>query len=234
VTRCYGDVVEIDETEIRQLGFPCYLKAATSVSGVGIYRCVDQRELRVALGHFGPGVPIQVQAEVVSDCFLNLQYTANGNGLSRLAATEQVLDGTAHQGNSYPARAEPWNCVEPMAQWLYQQGMKGVFAFDVAIIEKDGHTDYLAIECNPRYNGASYPTVVAKKLGIAHWLAKAFKTAHRTLADVDLTGLEYDPATSRGVVLVNWGPILVGTLLILLAGPPDVQEHLTRELNARL
>ena len=26
VTKCYGDVVEIDETEIRQLGFPCYLR----------------------------------------------------------------------------------------------------------------------------------------------------------------------------------------------------------------
>jgi len=39
----------------------------------------------------------------------------------------------------------------------------------------------------------------------------------------DLTGLEYDPATGRGVVLANWGPILVGKLLILQAGPPDVQ-----------
>ena len=234
VTKCYGDVVEIDETEIRQLGFPCYLKAAISVSGVGIYRCADQKELRAALGLFGPGVPIQVQAEVVSDCFLNLQYQVDGNGLSRLAATEQVLEGPAHQGNRYPARAEPWNCVEPMAQWLYEQGMQGVFAFDVAVVEKNGHADYLAIECNPRYNGASYPTVVARKLGIAHWLARTFKTEHRTLADVDLTGLEYDPVTGRGVVLVNWGPILVGKLLILLAGPPDVQELLALELNARL
>ena len=234
VTRCYGDVVDIDETEIRQLVFPCYLKAAVSVSGVGIYRCADRRELRAALGHFGPGIPVQVQAEVSSDCFLNLQYEVNGDGLCRLAATEQVLDGPVHQGNRFPARAEPWDCVEPMAQWLYEQGMKGVFAFDVAVIEADGRMEYLAIECNPRFNGASYPTAVAKKLGIGHWLAKTFNTEYRSFADIDLAGLEYDTATGQGIVLVNWGPILVGKLLVLIAGPTDVQERLALELNDRL
>jgi len=158
----------------------------------------------------------------------------NGNGLSRFVATEQVLEGPAHQGNRYPARAEPWDCVEPMARWLYEQGMQGVFAFDVAVIEKDDRADYLAIECNPRFNGASYPTAVAKKLGIGHWLARSFKTERRTLADIDLAGLEYDPATGRGIVLVNWGPVLVGKLLILLAGPPEAQDRLARELHARL
>jgi hypothetical protein len=73
LTKCYGDVVEIDEPEIRQLDFPCYLKAAVSVSGVGIYRCANQRELRAAVRRFGPGVPVQIQAEVTSDCYLNLQ-----------------------------------------------------------------------------------------------------------------------------------------------------------------
>jgi hypothetical protein len=233
-TRCYADVTEIDETEIRKLDFPCYLKAAVSVSGVGIYRCANRSELRSALGCFGAGVPVQVQAEVSTDCFLNLQYEVDSEGLSRLAATEQVLEGPAHQGNRFPARAEPWDCVEPMARWLYQQGMQGVFAFDVAVVEQNGGTDYLAIECNPRFNGASYPTAVARKLGIGHWLARVFKTECRTLADIDLTGLEYDSATGQGIVLVNWGPVLVGKLLVLLAGNPEAQSSLALELNARL
>ncbi|MGB5832882.1 MAG: ATP-grasp domain-containing protein [Thiohalocapsa sp.] len=233
-TQCYGDVAEIDETEIRRLRFPCYLKAAVSVSGVGIYRCADRTALCAALAHFGKGIPVQIQTEVPSDCFLNLQYKVHGNRLSRFLATEQVLEGTAHQGNRYPARAEPWDCVEPMALWLYEQGMQGVFAFDVAVVEKDGRADYLAIECNPRFNGASYPTAIAKKLGIGQWLARSFKTEHRNLAEIDLAGLEYDPATGRGIILVNWGPVLVGKLLILLAGPPQAQEHLARELHARL
>jgi hypothetical protein len=35
-------------------------------------------------------------------------------------------------------------------------------------------------------------------------------------------------------ILVNWGPILVGKLLVLLAGPTPVQERLALELQARL
>lgn len=234
LTRCYGDVAQIDEGEVGRLEFPCYVKAAVSVSGVGIYRCDDQQELREALGCFEPGVPVQVQAEVQSNCFLNLQYEAGATGLSRLVATEQVLEGPAHQGNRFPARAEPWNCVEPMARWLYEQGMRGVFAFDVAVVENNGRTDFLAIECNPRYNGASYPTAIAKKLDIGLWLARIFKTEHRSLADIDLSGLEYESATGQGIVLVNWGPVLVGKLLVLLAGPPEVQNRLALELSARL
>jgi hypothetical protein len=121
-----------------------------------------------------------------------------------------------------------------MAQWLYEQGMQGVFAFDVALVERDGRADYLAIECNPRFNGASYPTAVAKKLGIGHWTTRLFKTEYRSLADIDLTGLEYDQAFGQGIVLVNWGPILVGKLSILIAGPPEVQEYLSQELHLRL
>ena len=57
--------------------------------------------------------------------------------LSALAATEQVLDGCVHQGNRYPVPAPPWPVVEPMAEWLVEQGMQGVFAFDVAVVEHD-------------------------------------------------------------------------------------------------
>jgi len=67
-----------------------------------------------------------------------------------------------------------------MAEWLYREGMKGTFAFDVAVTRKGVGTDYLAIECNPRFNGASYPTVIAHKLGLESWVARASPpaTAH--------------------------------------------------------
>jgi hypothetical protein len=121
-----------------------------------------------------------------------------------------------------------------MAEWLVEQGMRGGFAFDVAVVETNGESKHLAIECNPRWNGASYPTMIARKLGIEHWLARAFPTQHRMLADIDLTGIEYDPSTGEGVILVNWGPVLVGKLLVLLAGDPDLQQALVLALNQRL
>jgi hypothetical protein len=233
-TRCFSEAAAICDRHIETFPFPCYLKAAVSVSGVGIYRCADAAELRTAMREFTPRVPVQLQQEVVSDSFLNLQYEVTAAGLRRLAATEQVLDGFVHQGNRHPVAHEPWECVDPMAEWLFTEGIKGVFAFDVAVIEGDKGIEYQAIECNPRFNGASYPTAVAHKLGVRHWLARSFATRHRSLADLDLIGIEYDARRGDGVVLVNWGPVLVGKLLFLIAGPPHTQERLTLELQKRL
>jgi hypothetical protein len=233
-TLAYAAVADIGAADIAAAPYPCYLKAAVSVSGVGIYRCEDEDALSQAVRRFDPDTPVQVQQEVIADTFLNMQYEASSDGLHRLAATEQILDGCVPQGNRFPARCEPWHIVEPMARWLHSDGMRGVFAFDVAVVGRDGTYDYLAIECNPRYNGASYPTAVANKLGIDSWLARVFETDHRTLSAIDLDGIEYDSVTGEGVVLVNWGPILVGKILVLLAGDAAAQARLTQALNERL
>jgi hypothetical protein len=234
LTIAFETAGDITAAAIEAAPYPCYIKAAISVSGIGIYRCADAAELRAAIDRFARDTPVQIQEEVVTDSFLNLQYSATEHGPERHAATEQVLDGFVHQGNRHPAAHAPWDTVEPMAQWLHAEGMRGVYAFDVAVVGDAAAPRFLAIECNPRYNGASYPTAVAHKLGIRHWLAKAYATRHRSLADLDLTGIELDPRTGTGVVLVNWGPILVGKLLLLLAGEPTEQEALEQELLQRL
>jgi hypothetical protein len=233
-TLCFDQARDIGAKELIAAPYPCYLKAAVSVSGVGIYRCADAAALGEAMTRFAPDTPVQIQAEVPSRSFLNLQYEAAPDGLHALAATEQVLDGFAHQGNRHPAEHAPWDLVDPMAQWLVGEGMRGVFAFDVAVIETPDGPAFKAIECNPRWNGASYPTAVARKLGIEHWLARAFPTQHRRLADIDLTGIEFDPERGRGVILINWGPVLIGKLLALLAGGPETQQALATELAERL
>ncbi|MCB2262043.1 MAG: ATP-grasp domain-containing protein [Candidatus Thiosymbion ectosymbiont of Robbea hypermnestra] len=233
-TLCFAQASDITPRRIATFPYPCYLKAAVSVSGVGIYRCGDSTELRAAIGRFEPGVPVQLQQEVATDCFLNLQYRITAYGLERLTATEQILDGCAHQGNRFPASHEPWERVEPMAKWLYREGMQGLFAFDVAVVQEKERTDYLVIECNPRFNGASYPTLIAHKLELGHWQARAFATRHRSLTFLELTDIEYNPRRGEGVILVNWGPILVGKTLFLIAGPEAAQQRLTWELQRRL
>lgn len=65
-------------------------------------------------------------------------------------------------------------------------GMQGVFAFDIAVIDRPNGVEYLAIECNPRFNGASYPTAIAHKFGITHWMSRLFYTDHRSLRDLNL------------------------------------------------
>ena len=233
-TLCFDSVKDIDSNAIGAMAFPCYLKAAVSVSGVGIYRCVDEAALRDAMRQFADDVPLQLQEEVVTDTFLNLQYLVADNTAVRLAASEQLLDGPAHQGNRVPVSQEPWTAVDVMADWLVEHGMKGIFAFDVAVVESDLGIRYPVIECNPRYNGASYPTLIAQKLDIPEWSAVYMKTRHRTLAGIDLSEIEFDHNTGEGAIIVNWGTVLVGKPMILLAGSRDYQAALTVELDARL
>ena len=233
-TKCFDSVADINDTSMTDLSYPCYLKAAISVSGVGIYRCNNKDELLQACKRFAANIPVQIQEEVNCHTFLNLQYRVVGNELTRLAASEQILDGFVHVGNRVPARYAPWDTVEPMAMWLKNHGMKGIFAFDVAVVQTNRGLRFPAIECNPRYDGASYPTLIAQKLNIPKWSSKTFSTRFRTIADIDLTDIEFDPNTGEGAIIVNWGTVLTGKLMILLAGSRDYQEALDIELLARL
>jgi len=214
--------------------YPCYLKAAISVAGMGIFRCETSQSVIKALAYFNEGVPLQVQAEVDAKIFLNMQYYSDDKGLMRWLVTEQVLDGYSHKGNRYPSGHQPWWVVEPMAEWLHSKGMKGIFAFDVAIIETQDEPEYMPIECNPRYNGASYPSGIACKLGLKSWLAKECHTRHERLDDINLEGIEYDSMTKIGIVIVNWGTVLAGKLGVLIAGTQRQQAGLEAELLTRL
>lgn len=233
-TLCFQRSADIDAEALAQMRYPCYLKAAVSVAGVGIYRCENAQELWQYLAYFGPTTPVQIQEEVKASTFLNLQYQVTGSRLERLAATEQILEGYTHQGNRYPTPHNAWFSVEPMAKWLFSQGMRGIFAFDVAVVKDACGTDYLPIECNPRFNGASYPTLIAKKLGIQRWQARTFGTRFRSVSELPIRDLEYNPADQSGIVLVNWGAVLAGKLLVLIAGTPVQQQALREELERRL
>lgn len=231
-TYCYSDKYNLHKFE--RFTYPCYLKAAVSIAGMGIYRCESPQDLVFALTKFPENTPLQIQEEVKTNVFLNLQYEVRGSKLHRLAVTEQILDGYTHQGNLYPARYQPWMIVEPMAQWLLEKGMKGIFAFDVAVINEAYKPQFLAIECNPRFNGASYPTLIANKLNASKWFAVQLTTKFSSLSDVDLFGLEYSPTTKTGIVIFNWGSILEGKLGVLVIGPRHIQQALLVELQKRL
>jgi hypothetical protein len=233
-TLCFEAAGDIKSDQLTEVIYPCYLKAAISVAGVGIYRCETEDELISNLKSFSPDTPVQIQEEVIAECFLNLQYMVIGDELIRLEASEQILDGFVHQGNRVPASHEPWEVVEPMAKWLLDSGMKGIFAFDVAVVKTVGGWRFPAIECNPRFNGASYPTLIAQKMNIPAWSAMSFTTKHRSLADIDLTDIEYDEKPGEGAVIINWGTISVGKVMILLAGSVEYQDALAGELEARL
>lgn len=233
-TSCFNSVAEISDEELNTFPFPCYIKAAISVSGVGIYRCEDREALLLAISNFAADTPVQLQQEVKTETFLNLQYRITDGECRRLLATEQILEGTAHQGNFCPTAYEPWGIVEPMAEWMAERGFKDILAFDVAVLQQEQKIEYLAIECNPRYNGASYPTLIAMKCGIDEWESCNFSTWHRSLDSLNIRDLEYNPSTGEGVIIVNWGTILVGKVMFMIAGNRTNRQRIKLELQQRL
>ncbi|NJM73927.1 MAG: ATP-grasp domain-containing protein [Scytonema sp. RU_4_4] len=232
-TFCFENKAAIKD--LSKFPYPCYFKPSISVNGVGIKQCENQQQLSNILKTFPDEISLQIQEEVPASSFLNLQYCVEASKLQRLAATSQVLDGYTHIGNCYPSKHQPWQIVEPIAQWMAQRGMKEVFAFDVAVVEDATHeTRYLAIECNPRFNGASYPTGVAKKLNITNWYCQNFKTQYCSLENLDFTDIEFNSQSNSGIVIVNWGTILVGKIGILIAGTVQEQNELKAILKQRL
>ncbi len=217
-----------------ELRFPCFIKPALAGNGKGIVRCVSEDEVEKALSVFPGKTPLQVQEEVKAISFINLQYRIKDGTLHRLAATEQILDGSAYCGSRYPSRFSPWELVDPIAEWMAAKGMKDIFAFDLAVTGQPGESRYFALECNPRFNGATYPTLAADKLGIKNWSFESFSTHYNHLDQIDLEGVEYDGGSGTGAILLNWGTILNGKLGILLAGSEEKQRQLKTELGSRL
>jgi hypothetical protein len=115
---------------------------------------------------------------------------------------------------------------------MVASGMRGYFAFDVAVCKKGDGVEYFAIECNPRYNGSSYPTNIAKKLNANAWIAKKAHTSGNSFAGIELGDVEYNPKTKTGVVVVNWGCINESELGVLLIAPDAIgQQQLEDRLS---
>lgn len=217
-----------------RIPLPCYVKPAVSDHGFGIVRCEDEAAFATALAQLHADAPLQVQAEVPTSVFLNLQYQATPTGVTPLLASEQILEGCVHGGNRYPTAYEPWAEVQRFADWMGARGMQGIFAVDVAVVPDGGQVNYFAIECNPRFNGSSYPTLIAQRLGIPEWSSATYTTPKRSLQEIELRDLAFSPDTNEGVIVINWGTIQVGKISVLLAGSRQVQAQLSNELRTRL
>lgn len=210
-TVCY---LSKDDFHVDDLLFPVYLKADVSVSGLGVVRCATPDDLSLHVSRMRQGDKFQVQQELNALAFVNLQYRVTNGALHKVAITEQILDGNSHNGNVFPSQFDVWSLMDPLAHSMHESGIKDLFAFDVAITE-DGP---IAIECNPRFNGSTYPTIAAQKLGIKSWMATNIEVSVNSFENFSLNGLEYDSETGRGIIVINWGCILNKKLGILIAG----------------
>jgi hypothetical protein len=71
-------------------------------------------------------------------------------------------------------------------------------------------------------------------MDIPEWSAVTMKTRHRRLSDIDLREIEFDMKTGEGAIIVNWGTVLTGKLVVMMAGSRPYQDALSEELAERL
>ncbi|MEI7891246.1 MAG: ATP-grasp domain-containing protein [bacterium] len=225
-TWCFDSKSKVGE--FSKFPYPCYLKIAVSVSGLGVVRCQDAQVLERELSIIDDDVPFQIQKDVNAFAFLNLQYRKNGK-LERFLATEQVLKGCCHAGNAFPTDFQPWHFTDKIAQQMVRNGMKGYFAFDIAACKENGSIKYYAIECNPRYNGISYPSNIAKKINAKKWVAKKISTNKTSLSDFYLGDIEFNKNSGEGVVIVNWGCVTEKEIGVLFVAPSQYRQEVLEE-----
>jgi len=231
-TFCYEDKTQITDTSI--FPYPCYLKSSHSDSETDVYRCKDQMELFLALTNFSDNIPLQIQEDVNSVTYLTIDYRVNIKKAEHFAITEYSLDDFQHKKISFPSLYSCWEITDKLAEYLYFRGMKGVFGFNVAVVNKNSNLEYKLIDCMPRFSHASYSTWIAKKLGAQCWVAEDVLTNLKSLSKLDLKGIEYNSKSSSGIVLINWGTILMGKLSVLFVGSPQHQVNLKKELMNRI
>lgn len=217
-TTMVDDGVTLD---ISPVNFPVYLKAARSSDGASIYRCKSNQELTAITEQADYAFQIQEEVEGVS-AFLNVQYRSVGGEALYLATTEQILDGFSHAGNRHPSEHDPRNIIHELANDIASEGVDDIFALDVAISPAGAHV----IECNARWNGSTYPSMVAQKLAAKEWVACSVGTSLASAKDIKLGDITYNPSESIGVVILNAGHMAMhGKVSVMFIGPEDAQQE---------
>jgi hypothetical protein len=179
-----------------------------------------------AIGHIHG--EYQLQEDIAAAAYLSVQYNIAAQGkVTHLINTEQIIDGVEYAGTRYPTPYSPQTATDAIAHQAARDGIRGKLGIDVAVTP-DGR--YFVLECNPRWNGALYPMVIAQRLGAAEWSTTHLPVRAEHLQDIALGDLEYNPRLKKGVVLVNWGGITFHWLELLIIGSKETQQTLRAQL----
>ena len=64
-------------------------------------------------------------------------------------------------------------------------------------------------------------------MNLRHWKTRCYKVACRKLSQLQLTQLEFNRQINSGIILIDWGMILLGELTIMLIGNQKQQQELS-------
>ena len=233
-TVCFDYPSQLSEVP---LPYPLFVKGAESASGQDVFRCRHEKDVAQAVAEIAKVQPqFQLQAALPEDTvFLNVQYRAVDGQVVRGPITRQILTGNSHDGNIHPSGANEsrvWSVTDPLAEYAVREGIEEVWAYDVAWLP-DG--SFLVIECNPRFNGCTYYSEVARRLDLVAWEARNVQFLPGSFEGIDLGELEY--RRGQGIIVVNWGCVTEQKLGLFIAGTSDERawyhQEFVRRFNRR-
>ncbi|MDD5028382.1 MAG: Mur ligase family protein [Rhodoferax sp.] len=214
--------------------YPVYLKPSISTSGLGIVRCNNQKQLSESVAALNKGVAFQVQCAVDTELFSSYQFEVIDGNAKILLISDQIISANAHVGNRYPACYENEIFLLDLANYAVDEGIEDIFGFDVAVSNGPHGRVYDLIECNPRFTAATYPALVARKLNINSWMSLIIEVPFKTFDQFDIKDIEYQSKTQQGLILISWGTIEYGRLMVMVVGTPQQQLALVNQIRYRL
>lgn len=241
---CFRNRAHFEESGMTKLPFDItfYKNGGESFgSGIGVRRCDSWEKLLQAISEFPTEQSFQFQegkqnrdgSRGVSMCSI---YDTDEYGRPiRLLSSEQLLvGGTAHSGNIFPSVCESealWSVTDGLFSEMVFKGYVGHCGFDVLGVDSSGTMEWWLIECNPRWQGSSYPAMLSRLFEVKAWSAKIYKTRFHTLKNLALGELEFNPKTKQGVIIFSFGVILVGKIGLMICGEADYRAWVEKELE---
>ncbi len=220
--------------------FPVAIKIGNSVSGLGFSVCRTREELEKTLDLVPENEDFQIQVFSKGAKFYSMQWWGSDNGIAiPITGTCNFIAGDAnHLGNWGGVKIPHKELVlftAKIAHTAVTNGLRDWFSFDV--MEHNGK--FYLLECNPRYTGAAYPFIALTKL-LGHkkalkvfWAHKTYPSSFKSINQLDLGELEYNPKKEEGWVAINPGPLSVGDgkISLLWTGPEEKYKKAEDDLQ---
>jgi len=216
-----------------------------SASGYGILRFKNDSQLKTLLKNL-PKVDYFLldpwYTDNIGSPAFQIYMGDNEEQDINLGLSDQILDGTLHNGNSYPSiyKHEPAviDIVERMKTFLRKKGVRGIVGVDLLIRRVNGKIVPYVLEVNARQTGAVYAGLLAYEIRngqdkpwLGHNLVEVpenitVKDFHKYLKDC---GVDYKKDDNEGIIIISNGNVSYGKMMIVIIA--DTKERIQEMLE---
>ncbi len=215
-------------TEIKSIDHPVMLKTNVSSAGSGSYFIESTADLK----RVPRNTPLHVQ-EYIQDIksSMSLQYIITPAGYTYLGATKMFIDKDFAWIGCCPSEYDAQLLVvyNQIVKKMHDLGLRGPLSLDFL---QRCSGKFVVLECNPRFGGGTYPSMLAQRLNITQWLYRKFKIQNfKQLESINQKhNIFYNPVTQKGILVLHWEKDRNIICNIFIAGNDSEQEAIIKTL----